>query len=207
MAKQQRRQKPKYSIATLVLLLVIALYYNYWVKDADVKPPVEHRRTEAPEKLAKKYKAPKKRANLRKLTVFTGKVVGVKDGDTYEILYDGQAERVRLADIDCPEKSQAFGNNAKQYASDLCFGKTVTVTCDAKRDRYGRLIGTVVTNSGVNVNEALVKAGFAWHYKQYSKSEEIGDIETAARKSKVGLWADVNPTPPWDYRKAKRKKN
>lgn len=204
MAKQQKRQKPKYSIATLVVLLALAIYYNYGVKDANVKPPVEHYPTEAPTKKAKKYKAPKKQADLRNLTVFTGKVIGIKDGDTYEILYDGQPERVRLADVDCPEKSQAFGNNAKQYASDLCFGKTVTVTCAAKRDRYGRLIGTVVTDNGTNVNEALVKAGFAWHYKQYSKSEEIGDFEVAARKNHLGLWADTDPTPPWDYRKAKR---
>ena len=204
---QPRRSKPKYSIATLVVLLALAVYYNYAVKDTPVKPPVEHYPNEAPAKKAKKHKAPKKRGELRNLTIFTGEVIGIKDGDTYEILYDGQPERVRLADVDCPEKSQAFGKNAKQYASNLCFGKTVTVTCAAKRDRYGRLIGTVVTDKGTNVNEALVKAGFAWHYKQYSKSEAIGDFETTARKNHLGLWADANPTPPWDYRKSKRNRN
>ena len=35
---------------------------------------------------------------------FTDKVVGVIDGDTIEVLHNGQAERMRLNAIDCPEK-------------------------------------------------------------------------------------------------------
>jgi len=202
MAGQRRRSKPKYSIVTLVILLLLAVYYNYNVKDT--RPPVDKVPNEAPVKKTPKAKKPKRNQDLRKLTVFTGTVIGVKDGDTFEILYDGQPERVRLADIDCPEKSQPFGKNAKQFSSDLCFNKTVTVTCDAKRDRYGRLIGTVVTNDGINVNEALVKEGFAWHYLAYSDKEELTGYEAAARKKHLGLWADVNPTPPWDWRREKR---
>jgi micrococcal nuclease len=202
MAGQRRRSKPKYSIATLILLLVIAVFYHYNVEDT--QPPVDMHPTEAPAKKERKAKKPKRAKSTRKLTVFTGRVIGIKDGDTFEVLYDGQPERVRLSDIDCPEKSQPFGNNAKQFSSDLCFNKTVTVTCDAKRDRYGRLIGTVVTSGGINVNEALVKEGFAWHYLQYSDKEELTGYEATARKNRLGLWADVNPTPPWDWRREKR---
>jgi micrococcal nuclease len=202
MAGQRRTSKPKYSIATLILLLVIAVFYHYNVKDTP--PPVNTHPTEAPAKKERKAKKPKRAKSTRKLTVFTGRVIGIKDGDTFEVLYDGQPERVRLSDIDCPEKSQPFGNNAKQFSSDLCFNKTVTVTCDAKRDRYGRLIGTVVTSDGINVNEALVKEGFAWHYLQYSDKEELTGYEATARRNRLGLWADVNPTPPWDWRRKKR---
>jgi len=202
MAGQRKRSKPKYSIATLILLLAIAVFYHYNVKDTP--PPVDTHPTEAPAKKERKAKKPKRAKSTRKLTVFTGKVIGIKDGDTFEVLYDGQPERVRLSDIDCPEKSQPFGNNAKQFSSDLCFNKTVTVTCDAKRDRYGRLIGTVVTSDGINVNEALVKEGFAWHYLQYSDKEELTGYEATARRNRLGLWADVNPTPPWDWRRKKR---
>jgi micrococcal nuclease len=202
MAGQRKRSKPKYSIATLILLLVIAVFYHYNVKDTP--PPVNKHPTEAPAKKERKAKKPKRAKSTRKVTVFTGRVIGIKDGDTFEVLYDGQPERVRLSDIDCPEKSQPFGNNAKQFSSDLCFNKTVTVMCDAKRDRYGRLIGTVVTSDGINVNEALVKEGFAWHYLQYSDKEELTGYEATARKNRLGLWADVNPTPPWDWRREKR---
>jgi len=205
MAGQRKRSKPKYSIATLIILLMLAVFYNYNVKD--IKPPVDKYPTEAPAKKVRKAKKQKRTKDLRNLTVFTGRVIGIKDGDTFEVLYDGQPERVRLADIDCPEKSQPFGNNAKQFSSDLCFNKTVTVTCDAKRDRYGRLIGTVITNDGINVNEALVKEGFAWHYLQYSDKEELTVYEATARKKHLGLWADANPTPPWDWRREKRNRN
>ena len=205
MAGQRKRSKPKFSIATLIILLALAVYYNYNVKDS--KPPVENYPTEAPAKKVRKAKKPKRTEDLRNLTVFTGKVIGIKDGDTFEVLYDGQPERVRLADVDCPEKSQPFGNNAKQFSSDLCFNKTATVTCAAKRDRYGRLIGTVVTDDGINVNEALVKAGFAWHYLQYSHKEELTGYEAIARKKRLGLWADNDPTPPWDWRREKRSRN
>ena len=202
MAGQRRRSKPKYSIATLIILLVLAVLYNYNVKDT--KPPVDKYPVDTPVKKAPKSKRQKRTKDLRNLTVFTGRVIGIKDGDTFEVLYDGQPERVRLADIDCPEKSQPFGNNAKQFSSDLCFNKTVTVTCNAKRDRYGRLIGTVVTDDGINVNEALVKQGFAWHYLQYSDKDELTGLEATARKKHLGLWADADPTPPWDWRREKR---
>jgi micrococcal nuclease len=198
----QRRTKPKFGVVTLIIAVALAVYYNYNVKDT--KPPVEKYPTEAPAKKVRKAKKAKRNNELRALTVFTGKVIGIKDGDTFEVLYDGQPERVRLADIDCPEKSQPFGNNAKQYASDICFNKTVTVTCAAKRDRYGRLIGTIVTQDGINVNEALVKQGFAWHYLAYSDKEEYTGLEAAARKKHLGLWADKDPTPPWDWRRTKR---
>ncbi len=58
---------------------------------------------------------------------FTGRVVGVSDGDTITVLSKGKPERIRLHGIDCHEKRQAFGNRAKQFTSALVFGKTVTV--------------------------------------------------------------------------------
>ncbi|KOS08287.1 hypothetical protein AM493_09215 [Flavobacterium akiainvivens] len=148
----------------------------------------------------------KKKKEVRALKTFTGKVTAIKDGDTFEVLYDGEPERVRLAEIDCPESAQPYGKKAKQFASDLCFGKTVTVASGSKRDRYGRVVGTVTTEDGVNVNEALVKAGYAWHYKDYSDNAQIGVFEEEARQKGLGLWADSKPTPPWEWRKNKRKK-
>lgn len=58
---------------------------------------------------------------------FTSEVVGVLDGDTFEVLHNQHPERIRLTGIDCPEKGQAFGTRAKQAASQLAFGKEVTI--------------------------------------------------------------------------------
>ena len=131
---------------------------------------------------------------------FTGKVVGVKDGDTIEVLFEGKAQTIRLLDIDCPEKSQAYGMKAKQFTSDMCFGKEVRVESLGKRDKYERILGTVYINSK-NLNAELLKAGLAWHYKKYSDKQSYAELENVARVAKIGLWADEHPVAPWDFRR------
>ncbi|WP_159475881.1 thermonuclease family protein [Chryseobacterium sp. 18068] len=133
------------------------------------------------------------------------KVIGVKDGDTVEILMDGKPQVVRLSHIDCPEKKQPFGNNAKQFASDLCFGKKVKLSTGWKRDRNKRLLAEIILSNGKNLNKELVKNGFAWHYKKYSKDNSYDDLEKQARKLKLGLWNDKIPTAPWEWRKSRKK--
>lgn len=132
---------------------------------------------------------------------FYAKVVGIKDGDTFEVLYLNQSLVVRLAHIDCPEKSQPFGKVAKKYASDLCFGKTVFINTNGKKDRYKRLIGLVVVGNNLVVNEEMVKAGYAWHFKKYSNNKKYAQLEQEAKANRRGLWADGAAIPPWQWRK------
>ena len=135
----------------------------------------------------------------------TAKVVGVKDGDTFVVLNEKKEIVVRLEHIDAPEKNQPFGNKAKQFASDFCFGKTVVVIGNGKKDRNGRWIGEIFFKNQ-NLGKELVRNGLAWHFKRYSKSANYADLEIAARKKKVGLWRDKDPIAPWNWRKSKRKK-
>lgn len=130
---------------------------------------------------------------------FSGPVVSVIDGDTLDVLHNGQAERIRLNGIDAPEKGQPYGKKAKQFLSDLVGGKTVTVESH-KLDRHRRTVADVLLPDGTNVSRELLKAGFAWWYKQYSKDETLGALEQEAREGKRGLWAGANPLPPWVYR-------
>lgn len=131
---------------------------------------------------------------------FTGKVVGVIDGDTIEVMHYGKAERIRLNGIDCPENHQAFGQKAKQFTSDLVFGKTVTVKC-FNQDRYGRTLGEIILSDGKSLNKALISNGFAWWYWIYSQDETLGYLEVGARNSKIGLWSDLDAIPPWLFRR------
>lgn len=131
------------------------------------------------------------------------KVIAIKDGDTIEILKDGKPLRVRLLGVDAPEKNQDFGTRARQFTSDLCFGKFVNLVIDGN-DRYGRTVGTIILPDGRSLNQELVRGGFAWHYKAYSKDEELARLEIEARTQKVGLWAGKDPIAPWDFRKNQR---
>jgi len=134
---------------------------------------------------------------------FSGKVVSIKDGDTIEVLHDGKAVRIRLAHIDCPEKGQPYGSNAKTFASDFCFGKVVRVEQTDDPDRYGRLIAEVFSDD-LCLNQELVRAGLAWHFLKYSQAERYAKLEQDARRQLVGLWSDPHRIAPWDWRQGKR---
>ncbi|MCK9459785.1 MAG: thermonuclease family protein [Proteobacteria bacterium] len=135
---------------------------------------------------------------------FSGEVVAVLDGDTVDVMHEGRAVRVRLAGIDCPEKKQPFGKKAKRRASELAFGRVVRVSSET-RDRYGRAVGKVALPDGGSLNEILVRDGLAWWYRQYSKDTRLGELEAEAKAARRGLWADPDPTPPWEYRRERRK--
>ena len=137
-----------------------------------------------------------------KTEIFSGKVVGVSDGDTISVLVNGIVRKVRLNGIDCPEKKQAFGQQAKSFTSASSFDKEVKVL-GSGTDRYKRTIGEVILPNGENLNELLLQNGFAWWYKKYSSDEHKHQLEDQARKQKRGLWQDQHASAPWDFRKAK----
>lgn len=148
-------------------------------------------------------------AALGQAATIEGRVVGVADGDTVTVLDSTNTQhKIRLAGIDAPEKKQAFGARSKQSLSDLVFDRQVSVETD-KRDRYGREVGVVLVN-GKDANLEQVTRGFAWHYKAYEREQSVNDrklydfAEQQARAGRRGLWADVDPVPPWDLRHSKR---
>ncbi|MGC4048551.1 MAG: thermonuclease family protein [Paludibaculum sp.] len=141
---------------------------------------------------------------------WTGKVVGVQDGDTITILREGRQARVRLDGVDCPELGQPFGRNARERVSVLAFGKVVTVRQKAAsvgRDRYGRVLGQVSLPDGRNLNRLLVAEGLAWWYRRYAPRDAVlAGLEERAREAGLGLWADADPEPPWLWRAQRRKR-
>ena len=129
-----------------------------------------------------------------------GKVVGVIDGDTIDVLDSSKTQhRIRFDGIDAPERGQPFSNRAKSTLSDLVFGKTVKVDTEGS-DKYDRTIGRVYVD-GRDVGLAMLEAGVAWHYIKYDQSKKYADGEKVARAARRGLWTDKNPIPPWEWRK------
>jgi len=142
-------------------------------------------------------------------TKWSGSVVGVADGDTITVLTeDKKPIRIRLYGVDSPEKAQAFGQKAKQFVSDTCYMKEVTVL-ETDTDRYGRTVALIQLKSGHLLQEELLQNGFAWVYIAYCRQPYLNSflaLEEKARSAKKGLWIDKNPVPPWDFRKNERKK-
>jgi endonuclease YncB( thermonuclease family) len=132
---------------------------------------------------------------------FTGRVVAVTDGDTLKVLHGRRVEVVRLQGIDAPERRQAHGTRARQFAAGLAHGRPVTVL-DRGRDRNGRLLAEVVLPDGRSLNQELVRAGYAWWFRRYSADVRLARLEDDARAARRGLWADARPVPPWEWRTA-----
>ena len=134
---------------------------------------------------------------------FSGRVVGIADGDTITVLHDHTTIKVRLRGIDCPERGQPFGKAAKQATAAMAFRKVVTVNVRG-RDKYGRTVAEVVLPDGRTLNEELVIQGLAWQYRKYSHDPRLALMEAEARGTKRGLWADPDPVPPWEWRKLRK---
>ena len=131
-----------------------------------------------------------------------GEVVAIADGDTVTVLVGRQQIKVRLAEIDTPERGQPWGNRARQALAEQVFRKTVQVDI-TDTDRYGRSIGKIWLD-GRDINRELVAGGHAWVYRQYMTDRTLLRDESKAREAKLGLWSLPNPIPPWDWRRGSR---
>lgn len=131
-----------------------------------------------------------------------GTVINVIDGDTIKILSTDQKEyKIKLYGIDAPELKQYFGIEAKETLEEMILNKFVTVNYE-KRGFYKRIIGKVfILPPGSSINLKMVRFGMAWHYKKYSKDEDLAFAEAAAQKDKWGLWKYEDAVPPWEWRK------
>jgi micrococcal nuclease len=135
----------------------------------------------------------------------TGTIDSVIEGDSITIISKGKEVEIRLFGIDTPEKTQAFGQSAKNFTGAMASRGEIRAEPITK-DQYGKTVAMVFVN-GINLNEQIVSQGFGWVYRQDCKESYCADwlkLESNAKASQKGLWADANPTPPWEYRKNQR---
>jgi micrococcal nuclease len=134
-------------------------------------------------------------------TTYTGKVIKVVDGDTLDIFYQGKPLRVRLSEIDTPERAQPWYQRAREALAGKVAGEVVSVE-EVDWDRYERLVGKVWLD-GRDVNREMVAEGHAWVYQKYMVDESLLDDEAAARREGIGIWSlpEAQRMPPWEWRR------
>ena len=94
---------------------------------------------------------------------------------------------------------------ASRELKKLILGQTVEVTLTGSKT-YKREV-CLIKKDGIDINLEMVKRGYAWAYRQYLRrpyASEYIQVENDARAKRLGLWADANPTPPWEFRKKMR---
>lgn len=130
----------------------------------------------------------------------SGKVISVIDGNTVELLADGNEKRVVvLAGIDSPELTQEYGDKAKRYLEKLLMNKQVVVQLKGK-DRKGNFLAIVLLQGELDVRIELLKEGLAWT-SENNPTPELEAYRVRAQEKGKGLWKEENPTPPWTYRR------
>jgi endonuclease YncB( thermonuclease family) len=130
---------------------------------------------------------------------FTAKIIAVLDGDTVLVRRESGLVKIRLAEIDAPEKAQTFGITSKLSLSGMVLGKQVKVISQAV-DQYGRLVAHLSVN-GLDVNAEQIRRGMAWEYSNFHSNQALIALQNEAKQAPRGLWAQSNPTPPWEWRK------
>jgi endonuclease YncB( thermonuclease family) len=131
---------------------------------------------------------------------FTAKVIAVLDGDTVLIKRANGLVKIRLAEIDAPEKAQTFGETSRRSLSDMVLNKQVKVVSQAV-DQYGRMVAHLGIG-GLDVNAEQIRRGMAWEYSHFHSNHVLIALQEEARQAPRGLWALSDPVPPWEWRKA-----
>jgi len=143
---------------------------------------------------------------LAKAASFIAEIVAVVDGDTLKVLKSRQVITIRLEGVDAPEKQQRYAEDAKSFIESLAFGKQVVINWH-EGHRGNIVLAEVVLDDGRSLNRELVKAGYAWWYRQNSEDLSLWRLEGQAREKKLGLWLAEDPIPPWEFRNGKRPKS
>ncbi len=125
----------------------------------------------------------------------------IVDGDT--IVLNG--EKIRFEGIDTPELKQTClkdneevncGMRAKMLLVKK-IGNNIPMCIGKKKDFYKRTLAECFVN-GESLSKFLVRRGYAFAYRKYSK-KFIKD-ENFAKANKLGMWSMIFQYP-WDFRK------
>ena len=133
----------------------------------------------------------------------------VVDGDTLVVAPEkGKKILVRLYGIDCPEGRQKFGLEARQITHELAYNQPLILEL-LYEDRYGRSVAIIWLPDNTTLQEKLLRIGAGWVFPRYCTRQECvawEKLEHTARESKIGLWEESHPIPPWEWRKNSRRR-
>jgi micrococcal nuclease len=134
------------------------------------------------------------------LPVYAAEITYFYDGDTVKIKDASYEYKLRLTDIDAPERNQTYGLKSRRALMNFCKGTKIFVAISGT-DKYKRRLGKLLCNQQ-DTSIFMVKNGHAWFNRRYSMDYMLALQEDEARKNKLGLWESQQPTPPWVWRKS-----
>lgn len=133
------------------------------------------------------------------LPAFALEITYFYDGDTVKIKDSASEYKLRITDIDAPERNQSYGKKSRRALMQFCKNASVNVYISGM-DKYHRSLGKLHCNN-LDASEFMVKKGHAWFNRRYSMDYMLALQEDEARNNKRGLWKAKQQTPPWVWRK------
>jgi len=132
---------------------------------------------------------------------FVGRVIKVIDGDTVTLLVNDRRVRVRLTEIDAPERDQPWGVEAANALSEKVYRLKVSVQPSGADG--GRILGRIFMGSR-DISKEMIQEGHAWAYRQYLTDDSLIGDEEHAKAQNLGLWSlpESDRIPPWEWRHA-----
>ena len=153
------------------------------------------------------------------------KVTKVIDGDSIRCLIEHTEYKesldIRLYQIAAPRLGQDYGQESQQALSGMILGRYVFIDTQ-KKDGNKRTLGTVFLGvaatcqnprgrfsnrdsrqciSLTDINLKMIQQGYAWYSPFTIQNDDYQQAEQEAKQAKVGLWAQPNPIPPWQWQK------
>jgi endonuclease YncB( thermonuclease family) len=138
----------------------------------------------------------------------TGTLSRTWGGDNFEVGQREQLHYFLLIGVDCPEPGQPFFEEACDYLNETCGKREIEMEVlsydDFKRE-LGHAWVTDADGERVNLALALLSKGLGWYNdSEFEDSDRYRQTMESARTKKLGLWAQPNPTPPWEHWKKTR---
>lgn len=136
---------------------------------------------------------------------FNAKVIKVEEGDLIQLLSATNDTIVlRLANIDAPEPGQEYFEEARRFTEKSCLNKVIKLIPKGKNEENENT-GIIVLKSNETLNNKIVEAGLAWHYKKgllmTIDIQTLAQKEEEAKVSHKGLWKSKEPVAPWIYKR------
>jgi micrococcal nuclease len=165
---------PRGLILRLVILFLVAIAAHFYFRRASATPAIPESASEAAARLG------------------PCDVTHVTDGDTLNVRCAGRKERVRLLQIDTPEREDALYTEAGDALEALIAGRSIELELGPEeRDDHGRLLAYVFAD-GENLNLAVIARGWSPYFDRYGAGaypSEFAAAERAAREARLGIWA------------------
>lgn len=131
-------------------------------------------------------------------------VVEAQSGDTLIVLDQGKLLTLRVAFVEAPKLDQPYGLASRKSLEELCKGKNASYQRQSAQE--GGAIRAVVLCDDVDAGRLQLKRGLAWVRPGPKTDPALTLIQDFVWRDGIGLWADANPVPPWEWTESKNQR-